>query len=1024
MSAVLVLLPWLVVVLTVGALGWSMRRTPHRAQPGLAFGLWCLSAVCIATTAAANGWSGLDFIRFSRSWLSILGLIGFHIIYRLCSSADQRPKGIQAQSADALFAGLYALLVVAAMAPRWRKARSALTVVVVVDKSLSVDRVPSAPQTVATALQSLRKGMRKNDRLGVVVFGRDAATQDVPTKQASSSPGQEVRIDRGGSHIEAGIRQALAAAPSDTSVRLLLISDGAATRGDALQASRAAKAASVPIDALPLVAEVKPQLELQNLMAPNQARQGEAIDLRAVVVAPAPIRAELRWQLGEGKVHRSPIELQAGQQVILQTLRPKQAGLHALKVSVAPLSDGQGQAESASRLEHFIDVSGRAQALVIDGEGPAQTAFVCAAFEQTGFRCRGGASDLLETSVVELARYDLIVLSDTPARRLHPTTLENLRRYVVDLGGGLLLLGGPHSFGPGGFSKTAIEKVAPVHFDIKHKRRRNRLSQVIAIDTSGSMAAPVGQQTKLQLANEAAVRSASLLANTDALGVLHVDSGPTWSVPLQPLKQRAAIDRAIRGAGIGGGGIYVDVAQREAYARLRSEPKRLKHLLLFADGSDAEHLDAVARRRAQSAFREGITTSCVALGKGKDVRALKRLATAGGGRFYLVNDAKRLPSIFAQETFSATRAALHEEPFVPRVAGAHPITQGLDLSTAPPLGGYVITRAKRRAQLLLSGPDKDPIAATWSTGLGRCAAFASDFKGGWGKAWTNWPDASTFLGQLAQHTARRPLDPGVTLQATSSGGQIRATATVVDSSGRLFSFRPLHVTVLGPRGYRKQSELVAVAPGRYRGRVPATAPGNYVLSLSDSNSGTRLATAGVSLRRNEELRHRGSDLAHLRAIARESNGRIVATADDLFRQRKQLRRRPKPLARWLLTVGSLLLLLMVAMRRLPLLTLIEKAKAVLLGLGKPKQASNHDSPGNASKLLERRRARQQEAELNQAAAPIGPMRKQDHNPDPSQSSPAADLPVPKKPPTQTQPASREAKKSTAQLLVEKRRKRR
>ena len=89
--------------------------------------------------------------------------------------------------------------------------------------------------------------------------------------------------------------------------------------------------------------------------------------------------------------------------------------------------------------------------------------------------------------------------------------------------------------GPGGYSKTPVEEVSPVSFDLKQERRRASLAEVIGIDISGSMAAMVGGHTKLELANEAASRSAALLGPGDMLGVLHVDTTVNWSVPLQPV---------------------------------------------------------------------------------------------------------------------------------------------------------------------------------------------------------------------------------------------------------------------------------------------------------------------------------------------------------------------------------------------------------------------------------------------------------------------------------------------------------
>ena len=156
-----------------------------------------------------------------------------------------------------------------------------------------------------------------------------------------------------------------------------------------------------------------------------------------------------------------------------------------------------------------------------------------------------------------------------------------------------VLVGGDRSMGPGGYSKTPIEEVSPVSFDLKQEKRRASLAEVIGIDISGSMAARVGKQTKLELANEAAARSAALLGAGDYLGVEHVDTRVNWSVPLGPVKNKKAIEAAIRSVGPGGGGIFVDVTLDEAYAALKKTQVNLKHVLLFADGAP---LDAEARR--------------------------------------------------------------------------------------------------------------------------------------------------------------------------------------------------------------------------------------------------------------------------------------------------------------------------------------------------------------------------------------------------------------------------------------------
>ena len=269
----------------------------------------------------------------------------------------------------------------------------------------------------------------------------------------------------------------------------------------------------------------------------------------------------------------------------------------------------------------------------------------------------------------------------------------------------------------------------------------------------------MGSRTKLDLANEAAVRSMELLGAGDRLGVMHVDTTAQWTVPLGPIVDRAALAKAVRGVGVGGGGIYVDLSLQTAYAALAKETVQLKHVLLFADGADAEE-----RTRAfglvSGAKARASHPRCRAR-KGSDVPDLERMSLLGDGRFYLIEDATRLPAVFAQETVLAARSSINEVPFRPSVVSQSPVLRGVDLSRAPPLTGYVVTIPKGRAQVTLSGPEGDPLLASWSVGIGRAAVFTSDFEDRWGRAWTGWADGERLFGQLARDLARRADNPRV-----------------------------------------------------------------------------------------------------------------------------------------------------------------------------------------------------------------------------------------------------------------------
>jgi Ca-activated chloride channel family protein len=242
---------------------------------------------------------------------------------------------------------------------------------------------------------------------------------------------------------------------------------------------------------------------------------------------------------------------------------------------------------------------------------------------------------------------------------------------------------------------------------------------VIGIDISGSMGATAGGHTKLELANEASARSASLLGSGDLLGVEHVDTKVYWSVPLGPVTDKAAIDKAIRGKGVGGGGILVDITLDAGYKALDKEKVNLKHMLLFADGSDAEDM-AGCRAKVSDALRRGITTSVVALGNGSDVPELEVLSRLGNGRFYLVEDAQRLPAVFAQETILAARSAVVEKDVHAwRAARPRRSPRASTSIGAPVLKGYVVTIPKAAPPCCSPGP-----TAIRSSRCGRPASAA------------------------------------------------------------------------------------------------------------------------------------------------------------------------------------------------------------------------------------------------------------------------------------------------------------
>ena len=855
-----------------------------------------------------------SYLRLARPWVTLLCLAATSFIaLRLATARGKQGTG-RTVLGDLLTMAAAITAAMAAAGPEVGRPLDRLTVLIAVDRSRSIDLVPSAEARITQNLAVAELSMREDDRIGTIAFAAEAATEDPPRPKSELGAPQRVAIGRDGTDLAAAIRRSLAEVPPDSAARIVLLTDGVATRGDTMAAAAAAVAAELPIDVVPLEQRIVPDVRVVALRAVTRADEGEAMDLRLVTSSPAPAEIEIRLRRDGELIAKANARIAAGEDVLRIREKAPGPGLHRYDVEITALDSKLDEAPEDNAGSTFVRVRGQSAALVLEGDA-GKGKFIADALLAGAFRVDSGTTTSVPADLGGLAGYDVVVLSDIRAPDLSPGQIDALAAYVRDLGGGLILMGGDRGMGPGGYAKTPLEEISPVSFDLKQERRRASLAEVIGIDISGSMGASAGPHTKLELANEAAARSASLLGPGDLLGVEHVDTVVKWSVPLGPVSDKAAIEKAIRAVGVGGGGILVDITLDAGYAALDKQKSNLKHMLLFADGSDAEDMTG-CRAKVTDALRRGITTSVVALGNGSDVPELEVLSRLGTGRFYLIEDAQRLPSVFAQETILASRSSIIEKDFSVSRGAASSITAGIDFAEAPILKGYVVTIPKARSSVLLTGPDGDPVLAVWSAGIGRAAAFTSDLKDRWGRSWTTWPGAARMIAQTARDVSRKGEDARVRLEADATGGELHVRAGVIGDDGRAQSFRRLVVHVAGPEGFSREVALEAAGAGAYTAQVPLSRPGTYIVVGRDEMSGEAVGTTGAVLTAGEELRPTGSDIALLTRIAEFSGGKKRDTLAGIFADRAAKRFSYKDATQPLLFLAAFGLLFAVAARRL------------------------------------------------------------------------------------------------------------
>ena len=760
----------------------------------------------------------------------------------------------------ALFPSLALVLLVLALAgPQLGSNRP---MVLAVDKSASIDTHMRAVELRWTSSVS------EDDCVSPCRIVRFAAGADALGD--STAAGSVPALRPGATNLQAAIANAIGLAPRGG--RVVVLSDGGQTQGNALSAAALARSRDVAVDWLPLTDASQRDAAMTAIGVPPAVRVGDTVPLTLTVHSTVAGPAVLQVQRDGGAHAAQTIEVRVGDNPLLLFYTATRKGWQSFEVTISLPGDTVHANDS---LAAVTDVVAAPRVLSVGSPGSAVPRLLA----DQRLRVTAIRPSALPVDAASYGIYDTVVLDDVAATQLTSSQVAALASAVRTGGLGLLVLGGPHSFSLGGYWRSPLQQILPVSSLIPGNLERRNLAVELVLDHSGSMIDLAGGVPKIEMARAGATQSAAFIAaHRDQLGIIDFDIAPHLLLPMQTVAPGASQHRVERKIATlqasGGTNIYLGLQAGLTQLLTSKAPER--HMILMTDGisAPANYAPLYATLR-----RDHISVATVALGSDADRALLKQISTVTGGHAYVTDDAKQLPGIFVKETQLSAKPVRVAGHLKVLVSSDSPVVRSLAGKPLPTLTGNVVVGLKSGAQADLvasnKGSETDPALAQWQIGAGRVVTWTPGLGTAWAGTWLResslWNDAVRWAQRAV---TAMPLVPE-TVEGSSDALQIDLS----DAGAAALGVTGIAGTLTGIDGVRRPIDFTQVGPALFQAQVASFPASVYRFDLTTRGTDVLRASGELALPYPSEYSPVSVTTSPMGLLVAQTGGRLLAPGD-------------------------------------------------------------------------------------------------------------------------------------------------
>ncbi len=806
------------------------------------------------------------------------------------------------------------------------KTKSEISTIFLVDMSDSINR--ESKEWMLNYVKDIEKNLDKKIKKGLIIFGgeskvifqtskEDLRLEDIRKKIAES----DINFDR--TDIASGIIAALGIMPEDSSKMVVLLSDGNENLGDVSKAAKLAANNNVKIFAVAPPPRKENEILIKKISVPKDVNEGETFYAKVVVENrnDRPIRGDLTLYQRNNLLKEWNTEFKSGINVFEVPYKSEEKGFVKFIANLNVNDTTFDRDKENNNKITFVNISGKTRILYINGTEQQRT-FLPEALEGKTIAVDVKTPDQIPKSFKEYLKYDSLIFSNVSKNSMDNEQMNLIKRYVKDYGGGFVMTGGNNVYAKDGYSNTTIEDILPVKIiggEPPKEDKRTRLSLILIIDKSGSM---LGK--KMLFAKKASIELIKQLKENDKFGIIAFDTMPYKIIELKSIEEvKKEIIRKLSMLKADGG-TDIFPAIDAAYEQLILTNAKTNHVILLSDGNTRSiyyYYNSLIKKLQQA----NISVSTIALGTWLvNTKLLKDIANRTKGRFYQIADIIKLPRLVVQDSDSfVSQSDFHEAHFFPRINQESQILQGIYKDQLPPLKGYTITEAKKKAEVPLVTDimgKTDPILANWRYGLGKTVIYTSDADARWSSKWINWLKFNKFWSQIVRWSMRDISKTDYNLKIETENNTI---SLLIESSTKLEDDTKMKVSLLTPELDNDIQELTLkqIAPQRYTTELRDTNPGAYTVKISRIKDGkvVDLKTKGLIVpeaiaAKPLEYSAHGNNISLLKNIAGITGGKFNPKKEEIKVEEKEITR-TKDFASYFIPMAIILFIFDIAVRK-------------------------------------------------------------------------------------------------------------